>query len=224
MNRGASMGLSRTRSIGVDPAFVVDHEIRCDVHLVRQTSDEFFSRPDALDHFDVPVADLSFIDGMHLSEYALRDFINVERRTSPASVVVLDDMLPRTVREANRARDPGPWAGDVYKVTETLRSLRPDLIVIEVDTTPTGTLVVLHPDPGSDVLASAYDDLVEAYVTPDPQPVPDPILQRRRAMAPEQLLAAPVWHELQRLRNLDFGEARAGAAALFAAAGLATPG
>ena len=44
VNLGLSLTLSRCRTIGVDPAFKVTQELQCDVHLVRATSDEFFSR------------------------------------------------------------------------------------------------------------------------------------------------------------------------------------
>ncbi|MDQ4052777.1 MAG: class I SAM-dependent methyltransferase [Actinomycetota bacterium] len=221
VNRGVSMGLSRTRSIGVDPAFKIDHEIRCDVHLVRRSSDEFFASQDAFDHFGAPVADLTFIDGMHLAEYALRDFINVERLSHPASVVVVDDVLPRTSDQAKRRRDPGPWTGDVYKVLETLRQLRRDLVILEMDTLPTGTVVVLNLDPASRVLADAYDDLVESYVSLDPQDVPEAILRRSRALDPEVLLDAPIWQELRRLRDGDADSVRAEVRPLLAGAGLA---
>jgi hypothetical protein len=224
ISTGASLGLSRTKSIGVDPFFNVKREIRCDVHLVREPSDEFFARPTPLEHFDEPVVDLAFIDGMHLAEYALRDFINTERFTHPASVVVLDDMLPRHPDEAGRnralGRARGAWTGDVYKVAETLRELRPDLVVLEVDTSPTGTVVVLNPDAGSDVLTTAYDDLVEAYVTPDPQPVPEAILTQSRALDPKELLTAPLWSALRELREASAD--RSQVAALVAGAGLTT--
>lgn len=205
VNTGRSLGLSRTRSIGVDPFFTVTSELHCDVHLVRTTSDEFFARPHPLAHFPEPVIDLAFIDGMHLAEFALRDFMNVERFTHAASVIVLDDMLPRNVEEACRERGEalarGAWAGDVYKVVATLRSLRPDLVCLEVDTSPTGTLVVLTPDPASTVLQDAYDDLVEEYVVPDPQSVPVEILTRQRAVDPVRLLDAPVWRGLRAARD-----------------------
>ncbi len=221
------MALSRTRSIGVDPFFTIKNGLRCDVHLVRETSDGFFARPAPLEHFDQPVADLAFIDGMHLAEYALRDFINTERYTHPSSVLVLDDMLPRHPDEAGRnralGRARGAWTGDVYKVTEALRELRPDLVVLEVDTTPTGTVVVLNPDADSDVLPRAYDDLVEAYVTPDPQRVADEVLERTRAMDPATLLATPVWDGLRRLRTSEPGVARGEVASLLGGAGLSTP-
>lgn len=200
------MTLSRTRSIGVDPAFRIDQELHCDLQLVRGTSDEFFAREDPVAHFDVPVVDLAFVDGMHLAEYALRDVINVERHTHPASVIVIDDMLPRSIEEADRdqgrARSGPSWAGDVYKILEPLRALRPDLVCLEVDTRPTGTVLLLNPDAGSTALLEAYDDLVEAFVVPDPQSVPEEILDRRRAVDPEQLLAEPFWPELARLREL----------------------
>ncbi len=227
VSTGASMTLSRTRSIGVDPAFRIQRELLCDLHLVRATSDEFFARRHPLAHFDEPIVDLAFIDGMHLAEYALRDLINTERFTTAASVLVIDDMLPRNIPEADRDQSrqrSGPsWAGDVYKIIDSLRALRPDLVCLEVDTGPTGTVVVFLPDPGSTALLEAYDDLVEAYVVPDPQHVPEEILTRSRAIDPEKLLAAPIWADLRRLRELDDAQARPEVAALLADAGLATP-
>ncbi len=226
VSTGSSMTLSRTRSIGVDPAFRIKRELLCDLHLVRATSDEFFARRHPLAHFDQPVADLAFIDGMHLAEYALRDFINTERFTHAASVIVIDDMLPRTVGQADRDFSrprPNPlWAGDVYKILGALRDLRPDLVCLEVDTEPTGTVVVLLPDPASKVLLTAYDALAEEYVVPDPQPVPDEIIDRSRAVDPDALLNAPIWDELRRLRDQDDAAARPHVRSLLAAAGLAT--
>ncbi|HET9422058.1 MAG TPA: class I SAM-dependent methyltransferase [Nocardioides sp.] len=226
VSTGASMSRSRARSIGVDPAFHVKRELLCDLHLVRATSDEFFAREHPLAHFDEPLIDLAFIDGMHLAEYALRDFINTERFTHAASVIVIDDMLPRNVAEADRDRGrprPNPaWAGDVYKILEPLRTQRPDLVLLEVDTLPTGTVVVLMPDPASTTLLSTYDDQVEAFVVPDPQDVPHEILTRSRAIAPQALLAAPIWDDLRRLRDVEDSQARPEVATLLADAGLAT--
>jgi hypothetical protein len=226
VSRGRSMTLSRTRSIGVDPAFRVTSEILCDVHLARTTSDEFFARKHPLAHFDEPVIDLAFIDGMHLAEYALRDFINVERFTTPGSVIVIDDMLPRTVEEGCRQEAVGPttaWAGDVYKITESARRLRPDLVWLEVDTKPTGTVVVLVPDRTATGLAEAYDDLAEEYVVPDPQPVPPVVLERKAAVDPERLLAAPIWDALRGLREKKHDTALAGAREVVRRAGLVSP-
>lgn len=219
------MTLSRTRSIGVDPFFSLVTEQRCDLHLVRMTSDEFFAREHPLAHFDEPVIDLAFIDGMHLAEYALRDFVNVERFAHPASVIVIDDMLPRNVGEADRGPARGAisraWTGDVYKILPSMRALRPDLVCFEVDTTPTGTVVVLNPDAGARALADAVGELVEAYVElPDPQPVPDSVLQRSEAVDPVRLLELPLWVELKALRALDAETARPRVRAAIEASGL----
>ncbi|MFC4783172.1 class I SAM-dependent methyltransferase [Nocardioides sp. MAHUQ-72] len=224
VRNGLSLALSRSRSVAVDPFYSLTKEIRCDVHLVRTTSDEFFARKHPFAHFDVPEVDLAFIDGMHLSEFALRDFINTERYCHPGSVVVLDDILPRTVIEAGRRRvgpaEHGAWTGDVFKVIESLRTLRPDLVVLEVDTQPTGTLVILNPDPRSRVLAGAYDDLVADYVQPDPQVVPASILDRRGAISGEELLTAPSWSEIRALRGMPATEAAGLARAAYERAGL----
>ncbi len=105
---------------------------------------------------------------------------------------------------------------------EPLRTIRPDLVCLEVDTAPTGTVVVLLPDAASTTLMSAYDDLVEAFVTPDPQHVPNEILSRSRAISPEALLAAPIWDDLRRLRDVEDSRSRPEVAAALAGAGLAT--
>jgi hypothetical protein len=224
---GRSLRFSRSCTIGVDPAFSIVNEVLCDLHLVRATSDEFFAREHPLAHFPFPAADLAFIDGMHLSEYALRDLINVERYTLPTSVIVLDDMLPRHVDEAGRGREAarrrGAWAGDVYKVVTTVRELRPDVVCLEVDTKPTGTVVLLLPDASSTVLSSAYDGLVEEYVVADPQKVPDEVLRRTRAISPRELLDSPIWPTVRRLRELDESRARKEMRETLADAGLRTP-
>lgn len=208
VNDGRSLALTRTTSVGIDPAYTLTSEVCADVHLARTTSDEFFARRRPLAHLPRPVVDLAFIDGMHLSEYALRDFINLERYTTPASVLVFDDVLPRSVVEAARHRSTRLWTGDVYKALDVLRAHRPDLIVLEIDTTPTGTAVVLLPDATSTVLSARYDAVVEDLVVPDPQPVPAAVLDRSRAMAAEDLLERVPWARLRRARDRDGGPSR----------------
>jgi len=213
VNDGRSLALSRVPSVAIDPAFKVTTELRCDVHLVRTTSDDFFRSPDPIAHLRSErnpiqnvcrgrppfawyrggtILDLVFIDGMHLFEYVLRDFMNVERYAGPTSVIVIDDMLPRTIDEAARKRHTTAWTGDVYKLAAVLGQHRPDLILLPMDTEPTGTLVVLGADPGSSALRERYDRLVAEWVTPDPQPVPAAIIERRDAVAPHRLLESPI--------------------------------
>ncbi|MEU3279006.1 class I SAM-dependent methyltransferase [Streptomyces antibioticus] len=228
VNDGRSLRLSRVPSIAVDPAFKVTSELRCDVHLVRATSDDFFARADPLahlrggrhpwrnlrrgrhplGHWRRTTLDLAFIDGMHLFEYALRDFVNVERHADWSSVIVLDDMLPRTVDEAARERHTTAWTGDVYKVGEILNRYRPDLVTVLVDTQPTGQLVVFGADPRNRVLSQKYDEIIAEYDVPDPQKVPESVLDRVRAVPPEMLLDAGLWRPLVRARNLGLSRSR----------------
>ncbi|MEV7396509.1 class I SAM-dependent methyltransferase [Aeromicrobium sp. NPDC092404] len=201
VHTGSSLALSRTRSIGIDPAYTITKEIACEVQLHRTTSDEFFSRPDPVAFFDGVPIDLAFIDGMHLSEFALRDFMNVEKLMSPAGVVLIDDMLPRNSLEAARERRTAAWAGDVFKVADILRTYRPDLTIIPVNTSPTGTVIVLGLDPTSRVLDDAYDAALLACQAPDPQVVPEETLRRTHAVDPVALLASPAWPKLAGMRK-----------------------
>lgn len=225
VNDGRSLALSRVPSVAVDPAFKVVTDISCDVHLVKATSDDFFARKDPLIHLrngrnpfralarrdpvnlfgGDPKLELSFIDGLHLFEFALRDFMNVEKLSRWSSVIVLDDMLPRDVDEAARDRHTKFWAGDVFKVATVLRRYRPDLLVVDVDTAPTGVVAIFGANSESTVLKDNYDKILEEFVVPDPQVVPEEILVRKNAVQPEALMRADFWPALIRARNLRRG-------------------
>ncbi len=226
VNDGRSLALSRTRTIAVDPAFKVTAPLHCELELVKATSDDFFARPRPMRSLRRGVVDLAFIDGMHLAEFALRDFINSERYCHPSSVIVIDDVLPRTVDEGGRGRrgtaEGGAWAGDVYKIIDVIRTNRPDLVVLEMDTAPTGTLVIFLMDPTDRTLAAAYDEAVPEMVVPDPQDIPEHILGRTHARDPKLLLAAPIWDALRAARNLPRLKAAASVREALAAAGLTT--
>lgn len=201
--KGDSLARSRTKSIGVDPGFAITAELNCDVRLFRATSDDFFTRPDAFAHFDGVPVDFAYIDGMHLSEFALRDFMNIEKRMARTGVVALDDMLPRNPLEAARDRRTGPWTGDVYKVHRVLETYRPDLTLVPVNVHPTGTYLVFGLNPDSRVLNEHYDEIEATLLTPDPQVVDQEWLERRSAVDPEALLELDVWERLIQLREGD---------------------
>src|SRR5919199_6293552 len=149
IRHGDSLALARCPALGVDPAFRLKVELGNRVTLLRETSDEFFGRAKPLKPLDGRRPDLAFIDGMHLAEFAVRDFIGVERLSPWTGVAVFDDVLPRTVEEASRDRRTRAWTGDVYKIMAILARHRPDLICLRVGTQPTGLLVVLGLDPAS---------------------------------------------------------------------------
>jgi predicted O-methyltransferase YrrM len=190
VQHGWSLQLARsgTRAVGIDPS----PQLHVDVGgatVVADTSDGFFARdPDHIDHLLGGSIDLAFIDGMHLYEFALRDFINAERWAHPHGVVVFDDVLPRNQGEAARAQCPGDWTGDVWRVELILRRWRPDLHIRLVDTQPTGVLVAYGLNPAGGELAAAYDDIIRAHPLTD-VPVPDDVLRRAHALAPDEALA-----------------------------------
>ena len=197
---GQTLALSRTRSIGVDPADDLVVELGDNVTLSRTTSDEFFAGDQPLAGFDEPFVDLAFIDGLHLYEYVLRDFMNVEAHARWGSVVVLDDVLPRSPVEALRDRQTDAWTGDVWKIVPTLAGLRPDLFCLQVATKPTGLLVVLGADPDETTLRRQYEELLERYTDPTLEP-PQEILGRAGAVPPKKVLSAPFWRLLREQRD-----------------------
>jgi Methyltransferase domain len=203
---GRSLTLSRAPTVAVDPGFQLSWEVNCDLQLVRATSDDFFAREEGLAHLPAGLVDLAFIDGLHLFEHVLRDFANVERHSHWASVILIDDVLPRNVGEASRERgNRKAWAGDVYSITDALRRYRPDLLVLPLDTEPTGMLLVLGADPENTLLHERYDDLVAEYVHADPQQVPKAVLRRELAFDPASI-SPGLWSGLRDAR--DSGRSR----------------
>jgi hypothetical protein len=199
---GNSLELARSPSIGIDPAYELRSQLRDDAELFRETSDEYFARGDAMEPFGGRPAALSFIDGMHLAEYALRDFVNVERHSAWSSVVVFDDILPREVEEANRERTTRAWAGDVYKIVGILDRHRPDLIQLRIDAEPTGLMLVLGLDPDNGTLRDRYDRIAADVDLPDPQDVPEDLLERTEILDPEAVLAGSFWDVLRDKREV----------------------
>ena len=213
LRHGDSLALAECPALGVDPGFNLHVELGPNVTLLEETSDEFFLRDDPLAALGRAPVDLAFIDGMHLSEFALRDFIGVERLARWTSVVVFDDILPRTVDEAARDRRTRAWTGDVYKLLGFLERHRPDLTCLRVDTEPTGLLLVLGLDPLNRVLSRRYDPILEQCVVSDPQPVPPAVLARRGVLEPAAVLGSGVWPLLRDRREAGTAR-RAGIRAL----------
>jgi hypothetical protein len=202
---GKSLALSRARTIGVDPDYAISFVLDCDLRTFKLTSDDFFAEPDAFAHFGDVGVDLAFIDGMHLSDFVLRDFINTERHADPGGVVVLDDVLPRNHLEAYRIRRTPRWTGDIFKVFDVLRTYRPDLVVLPVNTRPTGTMVIAGLDPSNTTLLDSYDRIEPGLLSPDPQHVPSEVLHRELSVDPTALLSSDVWARAAALREQGGG-------------------
>ena len=116
-------------------------------------------------------------------------------------VIVIDDVLPRNGLEAARDRKTEPWTGDVYKVIEILWRRRPDLLVLLINTAPTGTAVIVGVDQASTVLKDAYAAEEDYLTQPDPQTPPQEYLERSIATEPDVLLDSGVWSRLPTIRE-----------------------
>lgn len=182
--QGASLQLVRrgTPAIGIDPTPILHGYFPGTTMVSRTTSDNYFEAgAPALEFLD-----LAFIDGMHLFEFALRDFMNVEKYSNPRTVVVFDDVLPRNQEEAAREMCPGDWTGDVWKVPKILKMYRPDLAVLLVDTYPTGTCVTFKLS--QDNLGPELYDMAMTLGLEQWTHVPREVLERQEAISAQEAL------------------------------------
>jgi hypothetical protein len=207
LRNGNSLALAGCPAVGIDPAYNLTAELDGQFTLVRTTSDEYFARPEPLSATGGRPFDLAFIDGLHLFEYSLRDFIHAERHSRRGSVVVFDDVLPRSPEAAARDRHTRVWTGDVFKIGAVLARYRPDLAVVTVDTRPTGLMLVMGLDPDNTVLTDNYEQILAEFRTADPQVVPLEILRREHVLDPGQVLDSALFAALRDARaNSDTGD------------------
>jgi predicted O-methyltransferase YrrM len=161
---GASLELAQCPRLAIDPEPNIKAPLSWPTRLFCETSDAFFARP-AVHTILGQAPDLAFIDGMHLVEYALRDFINIEAHANRDTVIVIDDVAPGDIAWASRDRETQAWTGDVYKLIPLLRHYRPDLEIAVFDATiltfGKGLAVISNLDPRSTVLQDRYDEILE---------------------------------------------------------------
>jgi hypothetical protein len=172
---GATLALSRCASIAVDPKF--DLKIpalldKTELHFYQQTSDDFFGSNSPSSIFGRPI-DFAFLDGMHLFEYLLRDFLHTEAHCKNNSIICMHDCMPTDSyvgrRDGNDRKwmetssHPEWWAGDVWKTAAILLRFRPDLKIYAFNAPPTGLLAITNLNPSSTVLSDRYFNLLEQY-------------------------------------------------------------
>ena len=208
--QGASLKLARCPAVGIDPAPQVTQRLPATARVITKTGDDFFASPRPLDGV-LPTtaprrgdgelfAELALIDGMHHAEFALRDFMNIERNSAPWSTIVFDDALPENAEQALRTRATASWTGDVFLVEQVLKTYRPDLVTVRVDTA-TGALLVFGLNHLDQRLASAYDEIVATYVKSDPQVVPDEVLRRDGVISIDALIQSGVLQVMRTARE-----------------------
>jgi tetratricopeptide (TPR) repeat protein len=166
---GRSIALAHpgTRAIGVDPTPMVEIPLGPQVSIRAMTSDDYFAGHHVSADLGGGPIDLAFIDGMHRFEFALRDFVNIERRCSPRSTVLIHDCYPLNRLTAEREPQTDFWSGDIWRLVLILRKYRPELSVNVIATAPTGLGVVRGLDPASKVLSERYEDIVSEYLALD---------------------------------------------------------
>lgn len=169
--RGKSFAEVRSKTIAVDPVFSIRQNVtgvKPELHLFQKTSDDFFASS-YLEKNEINIS-VAFLDGMHLFEYLLRDFIGTERNAAKDGVILLHDCCPwdhvMTTRDLDNIPD-GPWTGDVWKLIPILQTYRPDLKISVLDCKPTGLVAISNLDPTNTALQDAYDDIVQTYVDLD---------------------------------------------------------
>jgi hypothetical protein len=168
---GESFAPVRSKTIAVDPFFRAEINIigtKPALHVFQATSDDFFAS-EFLARNDIRLS-LAFLDGMHLVEFLLRDFMNTEARMDPNGVIMMHDCVPYGLKMTRRDLDnlpDGAWTGDVWKLIPILQTWRPDLKVTVLDCRPTGLVCVSGLDPENRVLSQNYDRILADFVDTD---------------------------------------------------------
>ncbi|MBN2340504.1 MAG: class I SAM-dependent methyltransferase [Deltaproteobacteria bacterium] len=207
VRHGKSIVLANCHAIGVDPQPELKVQLPSSTSIVTSTSDLFFEKKKEIFHKE-PV-DFAFIDGMHLFEYVLRDFMNIERFCGPQSVVVIDDIYPNTPAQATRNRETQVWTGDVWKFYRCLKEYRPDLCLVPIDTSPTGLLIITGMQPDNRILWKQYNSIVSCVDGMAEVP-PKEILNRTNAISAVGIWFKKYLNTLSRRRkgNLPLKPAR----------------
>jgi hypothetical protein len=166
VEHGSTLSLAEhsALAIGIDPgSHALRHPLPKGARLFRETSDEFFGRRSQISVLGQRSIDLAFIDGMHRFENVLRDFIHVERWSTPSTLVVLHDCLPVAPSAALRERRSRFWVGDCWKAVECLLARRKDLELTTLPCHPSGLVLIRNLDPTSRVLSEALPELEREY-------------------------------------------------------------
>ncbi len=169
IRKGLSFALAKTAavSVGIDPAPDLQITPQPGARIFQMTSDAFFAQHNLAEELGRNPVDLAFIDGMHLFEFALRDFANLERFCAPTSTILVHDCYPLDQVTAARERTTQVWSGDVWKLIICLKKYRPDLRIRTVDVPPTGLAIIRGLDRRSTILTSRLDSLYREFVPYD---------------------------------------------------------
>jgi hypothetical protein len=166
VERGYSLAFARppTRAIGVDPAPMINVPFKTETHIFCETSDEFFARERLASLLQGQPLSLVFIDGLHVFQQSLRDFMHVEAFCGPKSVILFHDTIPLDEVTQRPDQQRRFYTGDVWKTVLCLKHFRPDLDIFTIATPWTGLTVVSGLAPSSRLLAENYDAAVARFL------------------------------------------------------------
>jgi len=170
IRNGASFCLASPEipAVGIDPNPLIDMEKLPARHvIIRDTSDNYFQSGRMSSCLSGLPVDLAFIDGMHLFEFALRDFIALEKSAHASATILVHDCYPLNELTARRKQETPFWSGDVWKLILCLKQYRQDLKVITLPCPPTGLAVITSLDPSSTVLPDSLDAIYNEYISLD---------------------------------------------------------
>ncbi len=160
-----------SKTIAVDPLFRADGNIigaKPRLFVFQEKSDDFFASK-FLKQMGIKLS-FSFLDGLHLFEFLLRDFYNTEANSDPHGVIALHDCVPFNEGMLTRDIDNipgGAWTGDVWKLIPILRKYRPDLKLTVLNCNPTGLVLISNLDPDNKDLKKNYDKIVADWTQID---------------------------------------------------------
>ncbi|KPQ39006.1 MAG: Tetratricopeptide repeat/TPR repeat/Methyltransferase domain [Phormidium sp. OSCR] len=166
VDQGASFELvhKSTVAVGIDPEPQIYTPMSSKSKLFTMTSNQFFESYSLIQELGSNSVDFAFIDGLHLFEQALLDFIQVEQASHRQTVIAFHDTLPLDKITARRDRITRFWSGDVWKIVPILKMYRPDLKIFTIATKPTGLTCVTNLDPASKILSKQYHEIITEYL------------------------------------------------------------
>jgi hypothetical protein len=165
--RSLQMAMPPTIAIGIDPEPKLARQPAPNHRVFAETSDMFFASRNLREVLGGLPVDLAFIDGMHHFEYALRDFVNLERHCTRDSVIMIHDCYPLDRETAERIPRTNFWSGDIWRLIVLLKRHRPDLAIDTVGTPPTGLAIVRKLDPESRFLSERVGPLCDEFLALD---------------------------------------------------------
>jgi hypothetical protein len=128
-----------TVALGIDPA---PRSARCHfrtlTYVFAMTSSAFFQAHASFARGFM----LAFVDGRHLFEHVLEDYLALEGCAGTGAVMALHDTIPLDEETSARERTTDFYTGDVWRMLPWLAEHRPQLQVMTVETAPSGLTLI----------------------------------------------------------------------------------